>query len=62
MAKKDELTEAQKSVLLNGDPDFFSHDRVYGHGATLMALRRKGLIEGIRLTDLGAQVVKTLHG
>lgn len=58
------LTRAQVRVLRMRQTAIFMAEAVFGHGATLAALRRRGLIKGrqphAELTPLGERVCRRL--
>ncbi len=58
------LTDAQRKALRSRQTDAFDRDAVVARGATIAALRRRGIVQGsmphTRLTELGAAVLERL--
>jgi hypothetical protein len=52
------LTGPQKRALIDSEPDMFDYAQVVGHGRTMAALRRSGIVEGKHRTDLGNEVAQ----
>lgn len=55
------LTEPQREALLLVQLGLFDHGSIVRRGMVATALRRRGLVGGLELTDLGQQVVEIIR-